>query len=70
MSGHTGIDSIRFIISFSNSHIRGYDMTEDKKTETLKMTLDIDLPGFAPALMNLADFLYARVKGIIMSDQL
>ncbi len=23
------------------------------------MTLDIDLPDFAPALMNLADFLYA-----------
>ncbi len=26
------------------------------------MTLDIDLPDFAPALMNLADFLYARQR--------
>ncbi len=34
------------------------------------MTLDIDLPDFALWLMNLADFLYAHVKGIIISDQL
>ncbi len=47
-----------------NINIRVY------KKKTLKMTLDIDLPDFALWLMNLADFLYAHVKGIIISDQL
>ncbi len=70
LSGHAGIDStlpLRFIIPFSNINIRVYN---PKNKKTLKMTLDIDLADFALALMNLADFLYAHVKGIIISDQL